>query len=57
MNVTCAFSQGLETKAAVTAAAHKPARILRAMVKHRRSNNPGRLGHPEPARARNSVSP
>jgi transposase len=42
----------LGTKAAVTAAAHKLARILWAMVKHRRPYNPNRLGNPELARAR-----
>lgn len=42
----------LGTKAAVTAAAHKLARILWAMVKHRRPYNPQRLGNPELARAR-----
>ena len=42
----------LGTKAAVTAAAHKLARILWAMVKHRRPYNPERLGNPELARAR-----
>jgi hypothetical protein len=41
-----------ETKAAVTAAAHKLARILWAMVKHRRPYDPSRLGNPELARAR-----
>ena len=42
----------LGTKAAVTAAAHKLARILWAMVKHRRPYDPKRLGNPELARAR-----
>ena len=42
----------LGTKAAVTAAAHKLARILWAMVKHRRPYDPTRLGNPELARAR-----
>jgi transposase len=42
----------LGTKAAVTAAAHKLARILWAMVKHRHPYNPERLGNPELARAR-----
>jgi transposase len=42
----------LGTKAAVTAAAHKLARILWAMVKHRRPYNPERLGNHELARAR-----
>ena len=42
----------LGTKAAVTAAAHKLARILWAMVKNRRPYNPQRLGNPELARAR-----
>jgi transposase len=42
----------LGTKAAVTAAAHKLARILWAMVKHRRPYDPSRLGNPELARAR-----
>ncbi len=37
----------LGTKAAVTAAAHKLARILWAMVKHRRPYDPSRLGNPE----------
>ena len=54
----------LGTKAAVTAAAHKLARILWAMVKHRRPYDPGRLGTPEPeksdlfaVRPNNSASP
>lgn len=42
----------LGTKAAVTAAAHKLARILWAMVKHRRPYDPARLGNPELAHAR-----
>lgn len=42
----------LGTKAAVTAAAHKLARILWAMVKHRRPYDPQRLGNPDLARAR-----
>ena len=42
----------LGTKAAVTAAAHKLARILWAMVKHRRPYDPQRLGNPELTRAR-----
>lgn len=42
----------LGTKAAVTAAAHKLARILWAMVKHCRPYDPKRLGNPELARAR-----
>jgi hypothetical protein len=42
----------LGTKAAVTAAAHKLARILWAMVKHRRPYDPARLGNPELAQAR-----
>jgi transposase len=42
----------LGTKAAVTAAAHKLARILWAMVKHRRPYDPQRLGNPELARLR-----
>ena len=42
----------LGTKAAVTAAAHKLAQILWAMVKHRRAYNPERLGNPQLARAR-----
>ena len=42
----------LGTKAAVTAAAHKLARILWAMVKHRRPYDPSRLGNPELARVR-----
>ena len=42
----------LGTKAAVTAAAHKLARILWAMVKHRRPYDPSRLRNPELARAR-----
>ena len=37
---------------AVTAAAQKPARIFWAIVKHRRPNDPGRLGNPERLRAR-----
>jgi len=41
----------LGTKAAVTAAAHKLARILWAMIKHRRPYEPSRLGNPELARA------
>ena len=42
----------LGTKAAVTAAAHKLARILYAMVKHRTPLDPDRLGNPEQSRAR-----
>lgn len=42
----------LGTKAAVTAAAHKLARILWAMVKHRRPYNPERLGNPGSAQSR-----
>lgn len=42
----------LGTKAAVTAAAHKLARILYAMVKHRTPFEPARLGNPEQSRAR-----
>jgi len=42
----------LGTKAAVTAAAHKLARILYAMVKHRTPFDPDRIGNPEQARAR-----
>ncbi len=42
----------LGTKAAVTAAAHKLARILYAMIKHRTPFDPGRLGNPEQSRAR-----
>ena len=42
----------LGTKAATTAAAHKLARILYAMVKHRRPYDPDRLGNPELRRAR-----
>ena len=42
----------LGTKAAVTAAAHKLARILYAMVKHRSPFEPARLGNPEQSRAR-----
>ena len=42
----------LGTKAAVTAAAHKLARILWAMVKHRRPYDPARLSNPELAQAR-----
>ena len=40
------------TKAAVTAAAHKLARILWAMVKYRRPYEPSRIGTPERARAK-----
>jgi hypothetical protein len=36
----------------VTAAAHKLARILYAMVKHRTPFDPDRLGNPEQSRAR-----
>ncbi|NBB81422.1 MAG: IS110 family transposase [Verrucomicrobia bacterium] len=42
----------LGTKAAVTAAAHKLARILWAMVKYRCPYEPSRLGNPELARAK-----
>jgi len=42
----------LGTKAAVTAAAHKLARILWAMVKHQRPYDASRLGNPELARAK-----
>ncbi|MDA7614733.1 transposase [Verrucomicrobiales bacterium] len=42
----------LGTKAAVTAAAHKLARILYARVKHRTPFDPVRLGNPEQSRAR-----
>jgi hypothetical protein len=42
----------LGTKAAVTAAAHKLARILYAMIKHRTPFDPGRLGNPEQSSAR-----
>jgi transposase len=42
----------LGTKAAVTAAAHKLARILWAMLRHRRPYNPNRLGNPELVRAK-----
>ena len=42
----------LGTKAAVTAAAHKLARILWAMIKYRRPYEPSRLGNPELVRAR-----
>ena len=42
----------LGTKAAVTAAAHKLARILYAMVKHRTPFDPDRLGNSEQSRAR-----
>ena len=42
----------LGTKAAVTAAAHKLARILYAMVKHRTPFDPDRPGNPEQDRAR-----
>jgi transposase len=42
----------LGTKAAVTAAAHKLARILYAMVKHRTPFDSDRLGNPEQSRAR-----
>jgi hypothetical protein len=45
----------LGRKAAVTAAAHKMARILWAMVKHRRCYDPSRLGNPELARARKEL--
>jgi len=42
----------LGTKAAVTAAAHKLARILWAMIKYRRPYDASRLGNPELARAK-----
>ena len=42
----------LGTKASVTAAAHKLARILYAMVKHRTPFDPVRLGNPDQSRAR-----
>ena len=42
----------LGTKAAVTAAAHKLARILYAIVKHHTPFDPNRLGNPEQSRAR-----
>ncbi|MDB4438559.1 hypothetical protein N9195_03125 [bacterium] len=37
----------LGTEATITAAAHNPARILYAMVKHRTPFKSGRLGNPE----------
>jgi len=43
----------LGTKAAVTAVAHKLARILRAMVKQRRPYDSKRLANPELVRVRN----
>jgi transposase len=46
----------LGTKAAVTAAAHKLARILYTMVKHRKAFDPSRLGNPELARLRKEAS-
>ncbi len=42
----------LGAKAAITAAAHKLARVLWAMIKYRRPYDPGRLGNPELRRAR-----
>ena len=42
----------LGTKATVTVAAHKLARILYAMVKHRTPFDPERLGNPEQTLAR-----
>jgi transposase len=42
----------LGTKAAITAAAHKLARVLYAMIKHRRPYDPDRLGNPDLRRAR-----
>lgn len=42
----------LGTKAAITAAAHKLARVLYAMIKHRHPYDPDRLGNPDLRRAR-----
>lgn len=42
----------LGAKAAITAAAHKLARVLWAMIKHRRAYNPDAIGNPELRRAR-----
>jgi transposase len=44
------------TAAAVTAAAHKLARVLYAMVKHRRPFDPAKLGNPELLRRRKERS-
>lgn len=52
-----ALKSRLGTKAAMTAAAPKLARILWAMVKHRRPYDPSRLGNPELARARKEQPP
>ena len=46
----------LGTKAAITAAAHKLARVLYAMIKHRRPYDAARLGNPELRRARKERS-
>jgi transposase len=46
----------LGAKAAITAAAHKLARVLWAMIKHRRPYNPERLDNPELRRARKESS-
>ena len=46
----------LGTKAATTGAAHKLARVLYAMVKHRRPYDRNRLGNPELRRARKERS-
>jgi transposase len=46
----------LGAKAAITAAAHKLARVLWAMIKHRRPYDPERLGNPELRRARKERS-
>ena len=46
----------LGTKAAVTAAAHKLARVLHAMIKHRSPYDPGRIGNPELRLARKERS-
>jgi len=46
----------LGTAAAVTAAAHKLARVLYAMIKHRCAFDPAKLGNPELARQRKERS-
>jgi transposase len=46
------ISAKLGTKAAIATAAHKLARILYAMVKHRTPFDPDRLGNPDLRRAR-----
>lgn len=42
----------LGAKAAITGAAHKLARVLYAMIRHRRPYEPNRLGNPDLRRAR-----